>query len=108
MLLTSTTNAFEAKVIAARLQAEGLQPELRGVDGPYPLLYGALAVVGIWVPEDEMNDAQLVMLATEIDNAVGEQDYRPPVWTIWGRIAVAVVLASVVVVSVVRVLLDAS
>jgi hypothetical protein len=36
--LLSTADSFEAKVIAARLGAEGVVWELRGgIDGPYPL-----------------------------------------------------------------------
>ena len=96
MLLTSTANAFEAKVIAARLQAEGLEPELRGaVDGPYPFLVGGMAGAEVWIPEDELDDARLVMLATEIDNAVGSDRSAPLEWTWAGIVSVALMSALV-------------
>lgn len=105
VLLTSTTNSFEAQVIHAHLQAEGLDPELRGsVDGsPYRLTVGDMANVSIFVPDDQLDDARLVLLATEVDAATSGDgdDTLLPV----GRnvVAVAMVLALLLVVGVVRV-----
>lgn len=62
-LLTTVPGSFPAKVIAARLGAEGIVWELRGnVDGPYP--GGAVQVL---VPSAELREAQELLLADEID-----------------------------------------
>ena len=104
VLLTSTTNAFEARVIAARLESEGLEPDLRGsLDGPYPFMVGAMAEIGVWVPEDQLEDARLVMLATEIDDAVGaHHPPAPPRWTLLGRVVIGATVATMLVVIAVR------
>lgn len=105
VLLTTTTNSFEAKVIAAHLQAEGLDPELRGaVDGPYPFMVGGMAEVAVYVPEDQLDDARLVMLATEVDAAVGARVRAPTRWTRSHVMTAAAVLAVLLLVAVARVL----
>jgi hypothetical protein len=61
--LTSVNGSFPASVLAARLQSEGLDCELRGaVDSVYRLTVGDLARVDVYVPADQMDDARLVML----------------------------------------------
>ena len=50
------------------MRSEGIDAELRGpVDGPYALTVGDLARVDVYVPADQMDDAQLVVLAAEVD-----------------------------------------
>jgi hypothetical protein len=94
--LTSVAGSFAAHVLAARLYDEGIDAELRGaVDGPYGLTVGDMARVDVFVPEDQMDDAQLVMLATEVDTAV-DTDLRPsrrPAWALWAAAAVVFVAA---------------
>jgi hypothetical protein len=94
--LTSVAGSFAAHVLAARLYDEGIDAELRGaVDGPYGLTVGDMARVDVFVPEDQMDDAQLVMLATEVDTAV-DADLRPPrrpTWALWAAAAVVFVAA---------------
>ena len=66
--VTWVSGSFPAHVLAARLQSEGIDCELRGaVDSPYGLTVGAMARVDVYVPEDQMEDAQLVMLVGEVD-----------------------------------------
>ncbi|MBI2168437.1 MAG: DUF2007 domain-containing protein [Actinobacteria bacterium] len=97
-VLLTTTNSFEAKVIAARLQAEGLDAEMRGsVETPYPFMLGDAGAISVWIPEDQLDDARLVMLAAEVDSAMGSSRRDPPVWTWTGRVALAVVLTMLVV-----------
>jgi hypothetical protein len=68
--LTSVNGSFPASVLAARLQSEGLDCELRGaVDCIYRLTVGDLARVDVYVPADQMDDARLVMLVDEVDAA---------------------------------------
>ena len=70
-LLTTVHGTFSAHVLAARLHSEGIDVELRGaVDSPYGLTVGDMARVDLYVPEDQMDDARLVLLASEIDDAM--------------------------------------
>jgi len=66
--LTSVPGAFRAHVLAARLADEGFDVELRGaVDGPYALTVGDMARVDIYVPGDQIEEASLVLLVSEVD-----------------------------------------
>src|SRR3954452_13607493 len=77
-LLTTVHGTFSAHVLAARLHSEGIDVELRGAVGsPYGLTVGDMARVDLYVPEDQVDDARLVLLASEIDEAMelpGEHD----------------------------------
>jgi hypothetical protein len=69
--LTWVSGSFTAHLLAARLQSEGIDVQLRGaVDAPYGITVGAMARVDVWVPEDQLEDASLVMLAGEVDQAL--------------------------------------
>lgn len=69
--LTWVNGSFRAHVLRARLCSEGIDAQLRGpVDGPYVLTVGDLARVDVFVPADQMEDAQLVMLVGEVDAAL--------------------------------------
>jgi hypothetical protein len=69
--LTQVAGTFRARVLAARLQSEGIGAELRGsVDGPYGFTVGDMARVDVYVPEDELEDARFVLLADEVDAAL--------------------------------------
>jgi Putative prokaryotic signal transducing protein len=85
--LTWVSGSFRAHVVRARLQSEGIDAELRGaVDGPYLLTVGDMARVDVYVPTDQMEDAQLVLLAGEVDTALaaprewGGTKKTPSVW----------------------------
>ena len=78
-LLTSVHGTFSAHVLAARLHSEGIDVELRGaVDSPYGLTVGDMARVDLYVPEDQVDDARLVLLASEIDDAMDLPEARDP------------------------------
>ena len=69
--LTTVGGSFAARVLQARLQDEGLTVELRGnVDSPYAFTVGALGNVDVYVPENDLEDAKLVMLITEVDSVL--------------------------------------
>jgi hypothetical protein len=58
-------NAFHARVIAARLGADGVVAQLRGnVDGPYPI-----GDISVWVDEDDADFARQLLLADEVESA---------------------------------------
>ena len=101
--LTWVSGSFSAHVLEARLRSEGIDCELRGaVDGPYVLTVGDMARVDVFVPTDQLADAQFVMLADEVDAALdappegaGEPATAAPVGTRW--LAPAVLVLAVVV-----------
>ena len=86
--LTWVSGSFSAHLLAARMESEGIDVQLRGaLDGPYLLTVGAMARVDVWVPEDQLDDARLVMLATEVDSVMaaprewgGSATTRPRRW----------------------------
>jgi len=66
--LTWVGGAFRARVLAARLEWEGIDAQLRGsLESPYGLTMGDMARVDVYVPEDQLADARYVLLADEID-----------------------------------------
>ena len=68
--LTSVASAFEAKVIAARLGADGIVTELRGaVGGPYP--FGTVEVL---VEETELAVARELLAADGADSGAEPDD----------------------------------
>ncbi len=63
--LRTVHNGFHARVIAARLGADGIVTQLRGsVDGPYPI-----GDVSVWVNEEDAPCAQELLLADEVESA---------------------------------------
>ena len=69
--LTCVAGSFRARVLAARLQAEGIDAQLRGsVEGPYGFTVGDMARVDVYVPEAELDDARYVLLVDEVDAAM--------------------------------------
>jgi hypothetical protein len=63
--LRTVHTSFHARVIAARLGADGIITQLRGsVDGPYPV-----GDVSVWVAEDDAECASELLLADEIEAA---------------------------------------
>ena len=58
--------AFHARVIAARLGAEGIVTELRGsgLGGPYPF-----GDVSVWVGEGDVVEAAELLMADEVESA---------------------------------------
>jgi Putative prokaryotic signal transducing protein len=63
--LLSASTPMEARIIAARLGAEGIMWELRGsVDGPYPL-----GPIDVLVDEDGYESARELLLADEIESS---------------------------------------
>lgn len=69
--LTTVGGSFAAHVIAARLGAEGLTVELRGaLHSPYRFTIGDMSRVDVFVPEDELEDAKLVLLVDEVDSVL--------------------------------------
>ena len=90
--LATVQSGFEAKVMAARLGAEGIVWELRGaVDGPYPM-----GPVTVLVDEDDLDVARELLLVDEVESSFEDDDHRfgrPPIF-VWLALAAVVVVAT--------------
>lgn len=91
--VVTAAGAFEARVIAARLGADGILWQFRGsVDGPL-----ALGEVTVLVAEDDYEAAMELLLADEVEASFTEGSGwappRPAVWWLVGALVVAVVFA---------------
>jgi hypothetical protein len=100
--LLTTLDQFEARVLVARLGAEGILWELRGGhDGPYPM-----GPVHVYVEADDLPRAQdLVAMTAELpadDEDGGSRSYRTPL----PLLLVVLGVAAMAVISVARVLLS--
>jgi hypothetical protein len=69
------SDQFEARVLAARLGAEGIVAQLRGggIDGPYPM--GPIEVL---VAEGDLDTARELLLADEVESAFDDVDDEAP------------------------------
>jgi hypothetical protein len=104
--LTSVNGTFGAHVLAARLEDEGFDVELRGPGtGPYGqgLTIGDLARVDVYVPDDQVDEASYVLLVTEVDNVLDDDPPRRAAWSLW-RIVAAMLLIAMLVAAVTDVL----
>jgi hypothetical protein len=73
--LTTAAGGFHARVVQARLGAEGVAVQLRGsLDGPYPLL----GAVEIYVRSDQLQMAREILLADAVDAAFADVDLDRP------------------------------
>ena len=95
--LTSLQGSFRAYVLRARLEDEGFDVELRGaLGGAYGLTVGDMARVDVYVPGDQIEEASMVLLVTELDEVDDDfNDDRPPRASrgrVVARVAAALVL----------------
>ena len=88
--LVTVNSSFHARVIAARVGAEGIVTELRGnLDGPYPV-----GDVHVYVAEEDLPSASELLMADEVESAFDDEDEvgdpGPPVelWLVLGSILV--------------------
>jgi hypothetical protein len=78
--LTSVYGSFRANVMAARLLDAGFDVQLRGaLNSPYWFTVGDMARIDVYVPDDQVDEATMVLLVDEVDE-VDEilDDDRPP------------------------------
>ena len=99
--LTSVNGTFGAHVLAARLHDEGFDVELRGPGtGVYGqgLTIGDMARVDVYVPDDQIDEASYVLLVTEVDNVLDEDDLprRRPSASMWRVVALVLLIAMLI------------
>ena len=71
--LRTVSGVFHARVIAARLGADGILTELRGaIGGPYP--FGG---VSIWVAREDQAAASELLMADEVEAAFDDTPETP-------------------------------
>jgi Putative prokaryotic signal transducing protein len=90
--LATVQSGFEAKVMAARLGAEGIVWELRGgVDGPYPM-----GPVHVLVDENDLDVARELLMVDEVESAFehGQGMSTRPMLLMWIGLAAVVVVAA--------------
>jgi len=69
--LTTVGSTFEARVVMARLGADGILTQLRGAqDGPYPLP----RPVEVLVARDQADEARQLLLADQVEAVFEEPD----------------------------------
>ncbi len=66
--LTTVGDVSTARILAARLQAEGIEVRIHGdALGPYPVTVGAMAETQLWVMSDRVEEASRLLLDAEIN-----------------------------------------
>jgi hypothetical protein len=98
--LTSVYGSFRASVMAARLVDAGFDVEMRGaLNSPYGLTVGDMARIDLYVPDDQVDEATMLLLVDEVDEAddILDDDRPPevqrrPLRTSWAAAAVLFVL----------------
>ena len=97
--LTSVYGSFRANVMAARLVDAGFDVELRGaLNSPYWLTVGDMARIDLYVPDDQVDEATMLLLVDEVDEVdeILDDDRSPvrrhPAPMSWAAAAVLFVL----------------
>lgn len=77
--LATVGDLTEGRVLAARLQSEGIDSRLHSEAlGPYPMTVGRLAEVEIWVLSDRYEEAGEVLLDAEVNSALAPANTELP------------------------------
>jgi hypothetical protein len=77
--LTTVGNLTTARVLAARLEAEGIDVRLHSESfGPYPVTVGSLAEAELWIMDDRMDEARTILLDAEVNAALSPADPEAP------------------------------
>lgn len=70
-LLSRIGDINQAQLIAARLDAEGIEARVHSPMGSvYPVTVGGLAETEIWVPIDQMEAASRILLDAEVNDVL--------------------------------------
>lgn len=69
--LTKVGNLTTAHLLAARLEAEGIEVRVHGESkGPYPMIVGEFAEAELWVLQDRIAEARTILLDAEVNDAL--------------------------------------
>ena len=94
--LATVNSTFHARVIAARLGADGITTQLQGnLDGPYPM-----GQVHVYVAEDDLEAARELLLADEVESAFDTDEVDDgggrPAYELWIIVAAIVLVAALI------------
>lgn len=71
VLLTTVGDVNTARILAARLQSEGIDVRIHGdAQSIYPVTVGALAETQLWVMSDKVEQASTLLLDAEINDTL--------------------------------------
>ena len=102
VLLASLGDLVAARVIAARLENEGIEVRIHSeAFGPYPVTVGRMAEARLLVPEDRLEEARLYMLEAEVDATFPPEDGRET-WSPEARLAALLLVLVILVLLAVR------
>jgi hypothetical protein len=77
--LTTVGNLNVARILAARLDSEGIEVRIHGAPlGPYPVTVGSMAETQIWVRDDRLAEASEVLLDAEMNDVLEPVERRAP------------------------------
>lgn len=76
--VASVGDVSRARVLAARLEAEGIEVRIHSEAlGPYPVTVGEMATTELWVPDDRVNDARMVLDEAGAYDSKGDGESAP-------------------------------
>jgi len=74
--LATVANLTTAHLLAARLDAEGIEVRVHGeAQGPYPMTVGGFAAVQLWVLNDKVEEARTILLDAEVNDALAPVEF---------------------------------
>lgn len=77
--LTKVGDITAARVLAARLQAEGIEVRIHSqAFGPYPVTVGQMAESELWVMSDRVEEASRILLDAEVNDVIYTADPTTP------------------------------
>jgi hypothetical protein len=101
-LLAKVGDLAVARIVAARLEAAGLEVRIHSeAFGPYPVTVGRMAEAQLWVPSDRLEEARRVMLEADVDAAFPAEE-SPETWSWEARLAAFLLLAVLIALVVAR------
>lgn len=101
--LARVGDVSRARILAARLQAEGIEVRLHSEAlGPYPVTVGEIAQAELWVRGDRIEEASAVLLDADVNDAIGavESDQRGTVFEL--RLVAGLLIALVALAVILR------
>jgi hypothetical protein len=78
--LTTVGDVNTARILAARLESEGIEVRLHGdALGPYPMTVGSFAETQLWVLSDRVEEASRLLLDAEINAILPPVEMDPEI-----------------------------
>lgn len=105
--LATVANLTTAHLLAARLDAEGIEVRVHGeAQGPYPMTVGGFASAELWVLSDKVDEARTILLDAEVNDALAPVEFAAteeskadamPIEMKWVAAAILAILLALVI-----------